>query len=62
MERSEKHVERLPEEEEAQRPYIFYFYNCLMIANFVAKKTRTYLAQVDSQMKEEEKEHLLKDV
>lgn len=54
-------IERFPEEEEVQRPYIFYFDNCLMIADFVAE-IGTYLAQVDNQMKEEEKEHLLKDV
>jgi len=58
---SEQHTERLPEEEEAQRPYIFYFDNCLMVANYVAE-TRMYLAQVDNQMKEEEKEHVLEDV
>jgi len=55
-------AERLPEEEEeVQTPYIFYFDNCLRSAYFVAE-TRTYLAQVGNQMKEEEEEHLLKDV
>ena len=42
-ERSEQHTKGLPEEEGAQRPYIFYFDNCLMIAYFVAE-TGTYLA------------------
>ena len=60
-ERSERHIEVLPKEEEVQKPYIFDFDDCLMNADFVAK-TGTYLAQVDSQMKEQEKEHLLKDV
>jgi len=57
----EQCTERLLQEEEVQRPYIFYFDNCLMIADFVGENG-TYLAQVDNQMKEEEKEHLLKDV
>lgn len=57
---SEQHTERSPQGEDPQRPYIFYFDNCLMIVDFFAE-TRTYLAQVDNQMKEE-KEHLLKDV
>lgn len=60
-ERSKQCIERLLEEEEVQRPYIFYFDNSLMISDFVAE-TGTYLAQVDNQMKEEEKEHLLKYV
>ena len=42
-ERSEKRTERFLEEEEAQKPYIFFFDNCLMISDFVVEN-RTYLA------------------
>ena len=60
-ERSEQHTEVLPKEEEVQKPYIFYYDDCLIIEDVVVE-TGIYLAQVDNQMKEEEKEHLLKDV
>ena len=59
-EKSMQHTEVLLKGKEVQRPDIFYYNDFLIIEDVVAQ-AGTYLAQEDSQMKEEEEEHLLKD-
>ena len=56
-EKSEQHTKVLPKEEEALRPYVFYFNNCLMSAALVVD-TRGNLSQMSSQVNMVEEDYV----